>query len=383
MQRIRYLFLACCLLAGPLQAAWQIETVDPGGGGKFSSLRIDRYGNVHVAYFDPAAGLLKYAFRDHVVNKWFTTAVDKSSGFCSMVLDSRSRPRISYDEYDTGRLKYAYWDGSTWRKQTIQLSAKNISYYTSIVVDSQDRPSISFYEYLDAAGDTAIRLREISWDGKVWELRTADPEMGSGKFNSLLVDSAGRLHIAYANVKYEGASIRYATWNGKSWETEFVEGSGGTGYSAYSVFAVLDKNDIAHITYTDVRDRSVKYATKINGKWRVDVVDSVSKVAYPDRNGLVFDSSGVPYVSYYDAGLGVLKLAHLVHGKWLLETVDQNFAGYTSSLQIYDGTIWISYADENSASLKVARRKLDDPMYDNTDAKSYPIAPKPQGGGRN
>src|ERR1019366_2701043 len=47
----RCLILCCSLLLIPLQAAdWVIEPVDPGGIGRYSSLRIDNDGNAHVSY---------------------------------------------------------------------------------------------------------------------------------------------------------------------------------------------------------------------------------------------------------------------------------------------------------------------------------------------
>ncbi len=101
-----------------------------------------------------------------------------------------------------------------------------------------------------------------------------------------------------------------------------------------SVAIVLDKNDNPHITYMDVKNRVVKYATRRDGKWQIQAVDSVAQVGYPDRNGIAVDEEGHPYISYYDAGLGVLKLAHLNGQKWVTEVVDENFAGFTSSLQI-------------------------------------------------
>ena len=55
---------------------WRIETADAGGGGKYSSMRIDSAGNAHVAYYDDVHNTLRYAFRDARLNRWFTTEVD-------------------------------------------------------------------------------------------------------------------------------------------------------------------------------------------------------------------------------------------------------------------------------------------------------------------
>src|SRR5437763_721092 len=76
-------------------AEWQREVIDPTVG-RFSSLRIDSSGNAHVAYSATDDNLLKYGFWDHKLNKWFTTALDRSRGFCDLVLDSKQHPHISY-----------------------------------------------------------------------------------------------------------------------------------------------------------------------------------------------------------------------------------------------------------------------------------------------
>jgi hypothetical protein len=156
------------------------------------------------------------------------------------------------------------------------------------------------------------------------------------------------------------ASLRYAHWNGHSWDLEVLEGAQQP-ISFYSVCMMLDKKNVPHIAYTDMVHHVVKYATRQNGKWVFRVVDSLRHEAYPDRNGIALDSEGNPYISYYDAGLGVLKLAHLKNDKWVAETVDQNFAGFTSSLQIANGTIWLTYADETGGGIKCARKALEQP----------------------
>ena len=104
---------------------------------------------------------------------------------------------------------------------------------------------------------------------------------------------------------------------------------------------------------------SSKYATRVNGKWQIEAVDSIGKVAYPDRNGIALDEQGTPYISYYDARNGVLKVAHRKDQKWVAEVVDRGFAGFTSSFQIYDGTIWLTYSGGGDGVLRFARRRLE------------------------
>jgi hypothetical protein len=122
---------------------------------------------------------------------------------------------------------------------------------------------------------------------------------------------------------------------------------------------ILDAKDVPHIAYTLVGKRQVKYATQVDGKWKIELVDNIGKDAYPDRNGIALDGDGTLYISYFDEGSGVLKLLYRKDGRWIGEVVDQNYAGFTSSLVIDRDTIWISYADRLGKSLKVASRPLE------------------------
>ncbi len=357
------LALALVLLAANAYAAqWQIQVVDSGGGGKYPALRIDDFGNVHAVYLNDQLSELKYAFYDHRLKQWFTMKLgDHCSGFTSMALDSQEHPHISYLE--SGRLKYAHFDGTTWKMEAIPLAVKLIEYYTSIALDSNGRPAISYYEILNATSpDYVLHLRTVKFNGQYWEVSTVDSALGSGKFNAMAMGSDGNLRIAYANVRDETASLRYARWNGASWDHQILQGAEGSRPS-YSVNIALDKNDAPHITYTDAVNQLVKYATVStsgngNGKWRFETVDALSKEAFPDRNGIALDSQGNPYISYYDAGAGTLKVAHREGGEWIAETLEQSFAGFTPAIQIANGELVVAYFDTTSNSLKCARRPL-------------------------
>lgn len=352
-------------LAALEAADWKTEMVDQTTGpGRFASMKIDKDGNAHVAYVvdDGIVDALKYAFWDHSLQRWFTMVVSERAGFSSLTLDSKQHPRISYTDWGGGsgaKLRYAVWDGTAWQKQAIPVNANVIGYYTSIALDSMDNPTISFYEYEGPRGsDIALRLRSVSWTGSYWELRTVDGQRGSGKFNSIAIDSAGHPAIAYANVQGETSSLRLARWNGDFWRLEVLEGVDHPLYM-HSVAMVFDKEDNPHIAYTDAGSMVVKYATRRNGRWEFQVVDSLKSEAFPDRHGITVDAQGIPYISYYDAGLGRLNVAYLKDQKWVSEVVDQNFAGATSSVQVAGGEIWVTYADDAGRGLKFAHRPLE------------------------
>ena len=243
------------------------------------------------------------------------------------------------------------------------IRAGAIGYFTSIALDQKDNPVLTYYDYEDAEKNNVLHLGSVFWKGSYWAVAIVDRTCGSGKFNSVAIDSAGRPQIAYANVSYETDSLRYATWDGNTWKREIIEGAAAP-FPTYSVSMVLDKKDVPHIVYTDLSHKLIKYATRRNGKWETEVVDSYLAAAdgmgYWDRNGIVVDSEGNPYVSYFDKGAGLLKISHRVNGRWQREIVDRNMSGMTSSLAIADGMLWVSYAALYEHSFKVASRPLEE-----------------------
>lgn len=372
LRRISILLVVVASAGAAAQVAlpeWQIEMVDRSATGKFTSLKIDRDGNVHVAYVtDNDANMLTYAFWDHLLKKWFTMPVAGQSGPCALTLDSKQRPHISYNDFGTGsgaKLRHAYWDGTQWIKQVIPVPSDIVAYYNSIVMDAADHPAFSFYEYVGRKDtNTRIRMRSVIWDDEVngWAVRTVDGEEGSGKFNAMTVDDHFNIHLAYANVGAGGAGARYAFWNGAKWTTTEVDGfkqNGGESVG-FNINIAVDRQGDPRLTYINESTPTLKYAERKNGTWRVTAIETLGGFAYPDRNSIALDDAGQPYIGYYDAGRGLLKLAHREGDTWKIEVVDGNLAGFTSSMQIHNGEIWMSYSDERSHAMKVAHRRLDD-----------------------
>jgi len=355
------------LCIGSSQAAsWRVEMIDQSGPGKFTSLKIDRFGNAHLAYVaEDGKNTLKYAFWDRGLDKWFIMNVAEGAAFSSLVLDSKQRPHISWNDYGTipgCKLRYAYFDGESWKTQAIPLSADTVAFYTSIVLDSHDYPSISFYEYDGPRGtDFRVRMRVVSYNGVDWQVTTIDGSNQSGKFNSMDTDPNGYAQLAYANVNAGTAGMRYAYFDGKGWKVEPMDGrEQNNGESVgFGAFIKVDREGDPHVTYMNYTTPAVKYSVRTNGVWQSETVESLSGVAYPDRNSLALDADERPYIGYFDPKRGVLKVAHKQGAKWVGEIVDSQGAGYTSSLQIARGTLWISYTDERNGGVKVARRELD------------------------
>jgi PKD repeat protein len=112
------------------------------------------------------------------------------------------------------------------------------------------------------------------------------------------------------------------------------------------------------ISYHDASNGDLKYAHWNGTSWDIETVDSDGWVG--SHTSLAFDSCcgaiGNPAISYYDATNGDLKYAHWNGTKWDIDTVDSaGWAGrYTSLAFTTSGTPAISYDEATHHHLKYA-----------------------------
>jgi hypothetical protein len=351
--------VAACALVGALasQAAagekWNIRNIDTSGVGRYSSLQFDREGNAHIAYVvEDQRHLLKYAFWDHLLKRWFALTVAQDAAFGSLALDSKKRPHMAYVD-QSGWIRYRYWDGSAWQGKPIPYP-NDVAPYTSIALDTKNNPHILFVEQ-KSPSRPAPMLRSLAWNGQYWALRTVDSEAASALLNAMVQGPAGGIHAAYSAVGDGRLNLRYAYWTGDDWKTETADGSP---LQILSLAIGVDGGNEPHIAYVDGASRAVKYAVRTAGKWRVEIATWVKDAFFADRCGLALDGEGTPYISFYDAGLKALKVAYLENNKWTAETVDSDASGYSNCVQLSGGTIWITYAGERDGTLKSASKKL-------------------------
>ena len=200
---------------------WQIQDVDSTTDVfESTSIALDRHGNPHIAYrqwIDNDHGLLKYAAHNGVT--WTIQIVDNvgPTGFDpSLVLDSQDQPHISYGDLhygtpDESDLKYAYWDGSQWQKETVD-TEDQVGLNSSIAMDRHDNVYISYSEEITGA------LKFAFQDGVHWQIDVIDPDPAFGYwFTSLQLDRDERPIFSYSCV---GCSIehgvRVARWLGQT-----------------------------------------------------------------------------------------------------------------------------------------------------------------------
>jgi len=147
-----------------------------------TSLAVDADGNLHVSYYYPVEGQLKYGFRPAKSARWFTMGLDKGFGEFStrITVDPKGNPHICYSP---NILKYASFDGRRWTVQQIDPGGGLVSYFCSLRIGPDGAPQVSWYV------ESGTYIRYAALKNGAWIAQTADAENKPGKWNSMVLDN--------------------------------------------------------------------------------------------------------------------------------------------------------------------------------------------------
>jgi len=227
---------------------WMIETVDSGDRtGFYMSLALDLSDNPHISYqnrywdeyYEVWYYQLRYAW--WTGSSWEIDTIDSGDAgwYTSLALDANGYPHISYYDSTNNDLKYAWWSGTNWNIDLVD-SGGVVGWSTSLALDSSDYPHISYYDYDLGA------LKYAQWMGTYWEINIIDSNGYVGERTSLALDSNDRPHISYRDEIND--ALKYARWTGIEWSIETLASIGIFGrWSSLS----LDAADHPHIGYYD------------------------------------------------------------------------------------------------------------------------------------
>ncbi len=273
--------------------SWQREVVDDRGNcGEESGIVIDSVDQPHISYVDAASGELRYAAK--IGGTWQIQVVDAPRPELhavgnSIKLDSTGNPHITYTlsdatsndlkiddreptNYPEKGLRYAYWDGVRWQKQTVWPRADD----PYLALDKNDKAHISFRteEPSSQPGDSRpgnqspSKIVYITNTSGSWQLTEIDSETKAGGDTAIDLDSQDRAHVVYKD--YGRGAVRYAKFDGSSWQTEEVAAGTGT---QEGVKIAVDNQDQPRIAYVNTRDERLYVATLVGGTWEKKLID--------------------------------------------------------------------------------------------------------------
>ena len=219
------------LLARYNGATWSMDPLyTAGNAGLYSSIVCTSGGLALVAFSDD--GDLKVGWEDPgAVGGWSFRAVDTDSTAgtgCSMALPpGGSTPGVSYIcssvSPSSAWLKYAKLiikngDVIGQTIMTVDSSIGAFSYDTSLAYTPGDQPAIAYY----SNGGPALKYAE--YNGTSWDIAIVDDSGLVGKGCSLAFNPEGRPTITYHD--QDEASLRYAVFDGAAWQLSKVDDDG-------------------------------------------------------------------------------------------------------------------------------------------------------------
>ena len=193
-----------------------------------------------------------------------------------------------------------------------------------------------------------------------WKKEIVDFEAFAGNATSLAFDGKGDPNILYIDFEEEpsvlyGAgknfSLKLAIKINDNWQIEKIFNS-----AALSCNLIFDENNTTHISFWSPL-KGLMYGKKINGKWKIETVESVG-VGWWNDLALGGADKEKFYISYYDFNSKDLLCAFFDDARWQKEIVD--FEGdvgrFNSIFADKENNPHISYFDEENSNLKYAIR---------------------------
>lgn len=332
--------------------SWVSETVDDGFNafaGQHNTLAIDSLGNMHISYYyvdyDTHIAEVRYATNES--GSWFSETVfsapEGGSFFqsTSIALDSSGYAHISYSDWNTQAVVYATNSSGSWVSELAELIGGQL---TSIALDGLADAHISYYDYTNKAIKYATNASG-AWLHESLD-NTTETDTLVGKYTSLAINSADKVHISYFDESIDPfyGSLKHATDASGSWLTEMLDIAGAKHNSL-----VLDSAGNLHISYSWAG--GLRYVTNATGAWVIEMVDSDPESLY---TSIAVDSADNIHIIYYSDNptFGGLRYASNVSGGWVIETVDSGWGiGEFCSIAVdISGKVHISYTAGGSTS---------------------------------
>lgn len=290
--------------------------------GDRNSAVLDGSGDAHLAYDDFNNADLKYAYWDG--SQWAVEVVDSgdyvaSGGNTSIDLDPAGTAHISY--YQAGTcldLKHARRNGPGDRSVESVDTGGSVGVYNSLQVDSTGRVHIAYYDVSNR------HLKYALYASSAWTLQTVDAANYTGSFCCLGLDSADRPRIIYSDNASANLCLKCALWDGSSWASESISGG-------MSARLAVDASDNVHVAYLARAKKAVMCTVRSSSGWSApQTVDAGANGAAPPA--IAVGPDGRVQIAYVVGNYGNLKLAVQNGTSWDVETAND-------SGQVYN---WVS-----------------------------------------
>lgn len=366
--RIRILLgmvVLSCLVCHADNWTWKEQTVDPDGG-RFTSIAIDKEGNLQVVYAGNTGGF-RWGYRAANDTHWYTIPIKPGTGFTGLAIDRQGNPHVCLAVQNDGILQYGSFEGAKWHFQPIDPGSGPAWFSCSVAVSASGVPHITWYlERGPANAYVAHDKYAVLKDGE-WLAQAVDLDPQAGKWHSLALDKDGNPHVSFDS--FVNGALKYGTplgsqWSSKAVDTRKMSGSYNVGMGNS---LVLDAEGFAHISYET--NSEIRYAEQTPDGFKVQTVVPAAPLMswMGQRTSLVLDSQGHPHIFYDEAGS--LKHAFWNGQRWEVQMLAasqsiRSLFRFPAAAIYADDTIYLSYTDPGDDSIKVMVGTLQRPVSD-------------------
>ena len=275
--------------------------------------------------------------------EWQVTTISDSGIKPVLTIDNNDKVHIVYmTEASPGWVNYA----SIENGNLTTMNVSNGYFYgpPDINHDMNNNPIIAYHNH--DIEDQAVRI----FLNNEWQ-NIDTPHAGhDGWDNAITTDSNNNIHTSSVDPSsFGGPGVEYGFFNGTEWQVEAV-GSGPIMY-AHATSIALDSENNIYISYYNDGEGTLKLASKINGTWQIETIDSTPNSGR--FSSMIIDENDDIYISYFEDS-GLVKLASRKSGIWSFQTIDMlqdvmlGFSGARNITAIskYNDVIGVAYGDK-------------------------------------
>jgi hypothetical protein len=225
--------------------------------------------------------------------------------------------------------------------------------YTLLKVTDLPEGYYIFYFGVDTVQDGAITFSSLCDDRIVvlrggrpnWLCQRADENSYVGVEPSIALDSNDNQHISHYDD--ENGDLKYARRVGGVWKNEVVDAAGDVGRGSG---IAVDADGNPHISYIDTTNNAVKYATPLNGGW---VIEKVYEPADTPLSGtsIALDSNGRPCIVFDQGAVAPVRYASWDGSAWNIEIVYGGGSG--AYLAVHDDVPHVSFVGDEGGIMRL------------------------------
>jgi subtilisin family serine protease len=206
-------------------------------------------------------------------------------------LDAEGVLHAAYYDAQRGRLLYATRDiDGLWSRSYVIDQSANVGSELSINIDSTGKPAVAYFD----STNTAVKY--AGFNGRTWNSTTLESRKHTGNNPTLAFDIDGNAYVAF--YRRSGGLLQLATLNrdANTWSIQTIDGGNGVNVGRY---ASIDVGEAARrdglftrydtqvaIAYADVTNGDLKYARidldETPATWERFIVDNTTGVSSID-----------------------------------------------------------------------------------------------------